>query len=210
MDQKLNNKNDFWYRDVSFNGVNVNDYRQFVYKLATGLDSFLIDTEQFSFSNLSPTHGLNYWDRYNIFEYQNEMMYDLLQHIKSLMSKACNELGIDYDQQKYHIHGWVDVYNGDFNNTDVSNLSWYDEAIKENVFAGMFLLHAEDSFNYYVKNGDVEEIENTPGRLQIFTNHKWFHGKWTESGPKIILSFNIYPLSSLPELEDYVARYIPL
>lgn len=210
MDQKINDKNDFWYRDISFTGVDVNDYRQFVYKLAVGLDSFLIDPTKFSFSNLSPTHGLNYWDRYNVFEYQNEMMYDLLQNIKSLMSSACTALNIDYSQQKYHIHGWIDVYNGEFNDTNLNNLNWYDEAINKNVFTGMFMLDAEDSTNYYSKDNEIEEIENVPGRLQIFTNHKWFHGKWTEDRPKIIFSFNVYPLSLLPELEDYVARYIPL
>jgi hypothetical protein len=210
MDHSLDNSNDFWYRDISFTGVNVNDYRQFVYNLSLGLDNHLVNAQNFSYANLKPGHGLNYWDQYNIFQYQNEIMYDLLQHIKGLLSKACTSLNIEYDAQKYHIHGWVDVYNGEFNETDINNLNWYDEAMTDGVFAGMFMLDAEDSSNYYMKNGEIKEIENTPGRLNLFTNYKWFHGKWTENRPKIIFGFSIYPLSSLPPLEDYVTRYIPI
>lgn len=202
--------NDFWYRDISFTGINVKDYRDFVCVLSTGLDHHMINSSYIAYENLKTVDGINYWDRYNIFSYQNEMMYDLLQHIKGLLQSACKKLDIDYIKQKYHIHGWVDVYNGEFNETDIDNISWYDETMTNNVFAGMFMLDAEDSSNYYLKNGEVKEIENIPGRLNIFTNYKWFHGKWTENRSKIVFGFSIYPLSILPPLEGNVTRYIPL
>lgn len=208
MDHSIDN--DFWYRDISFTGINVGDYRRFVSALAIGVSNHITNLVYISDENLKEFSGIDYWDRYNIFSYQNEIMYDLLQHIKGLLQTACNKLDINYIEQKYHIHGWVDIYNGEFNETDIDNLSWYDEAMTNNVFTGMFLFDAEDSSNYYLKNGEIKEIENMPGRLNIFTNHKWFHGKWTQDRPKIVFRFNIYPLSSLPPLEDYVTRYIPL
>lgn len=206
MDQKLDN--DFWYRDLPFTGLEVTGYRNFAHNLSEGIgpsllkDNFIID--------FTKNNALDYWDKYNIFTFQNDQMYDLLQHIKSLMSKICNELGIDYDKQKYHIHGWIDIYNGEFNDTNINNLNWYEESTQENVFSGMFMFEAEDSFNYYSKNGEILEIENIPGRLHLFTDYKWFHGKWTNNIPKRIFGFNIYPIALLPNIEDFAARYIPL
>lgn len=208
MDKALNNDNDFWYRDLPFTNIEVHGYRQFTEKLMSGLGESMIKNN-FSI-DLEKDNPLNYWDRYSIFDFQNDQMYDLLQHIKSLMSKACNALNIDYEKQKYHIHGWIDVYNGEFNDTNVNNLNWYDETTKENVFSGMFMFDAEDSFNYYMKDGDILEIENIPGRLCLFTNYQWFHGKWTENRSKIVFGFNIYPISLLPEVKDYIVKYIPL
>lgn len=216
MDQSIGD--DFWYRDLPFTGKEITGYRSFLSQLSElRLPKENLMNLKSSWLDLQNNSILDYWDKYNIFTYEDDQMYDLLQHIKALMLRACSALTIDYDKQKYHIHGWVDIYDGEFNNTDIDNINWYDQTLEENVFSGMFFFDAEDSTNYYVKDNHVSEIENIGGRLVLFTNHKWFHGKWKEERekwagdrPKIVFGFNIYPIKNLPALQNTVANYIPL
>lgn len=209
MDYSIYDTNDFWYRDIDWSLEEQEGYKKFLHKLANGVHSHLTIKNNFNL-DIDNSQALDYWDRYNIFVFQNEQMYNLLQHIKGMMLKACDKLQINYDEQKYHIHGWVDQYNGEFNNTDLNNIVWREEATIPNVFSGMLVLNGEPSINHYIKNGQYSSVENMNARLYLFTNYKHFHGEWKEDSTKVVFGFTIYPISALPDEESMVVRCIPL
>lgn len=209
---------DFWYRDVLFGEQEQEGFYAFIRMLSNymlPLEANMADHEIWTEVNKDTI--IDYWDKYNIFSFVNGQIYQLQKEIKELIHRACNALTINFDDQKYYIHGWIDVYHGELNETDVDNIIWYDSALEENVFNGMLFLDAIDSKNYYSKNNNLFELENIEGRLVVFTNHKWFHGRWNYpkeiDRPKIVLGFNVRPISTLVTdgpIQRGSGYYIPL
>ena len=147
---------------------------------------------------------IDYFSRYNIFKYQNETLYDLLQYIKILTVEMCERLNIDYQKQKYHIHGWINRYLGELNNNSKENLPWHNHGDESDHFHGIFAVDAEPSVTHYRIDGNYMDLEQKNGQLVLLTNYEHSHGYWGETRPRITLAFNIKPVNRLPAEKTYI------
>lgn len=210
MIKKLDGNDNFWYTEIIFNELEQSSFREYVKTTAENLyKGFILNS--YEFQNIKNDDSvLDYCKQYNIFLGYQDQIYDLLKSIKGLLLDACNELNIDYDKEKYYIHGWIDQYSGQYNNTDVNNIVWNESSFVDNTFCGFLSLDAEPSKDYYSHSGKIFEFENKNGTLNIFKNHKHANGLWEQNKKNIKIGFNIVPVKVLLDIQNTDIPHVPM
>lgn len=137
------------------------------------------------------------WQEYNVFQFYNEDLYDLLIAIRETIKEACEYYEINFDKQKYMIQGW---FNVNYNNK--GKLDWHDHGDEGAPnFHGYYCVNAEPSTTYYRINNDVNNIINNinkNNRLIVSEmGHPHAMGDWNWSGPRITIAYDIVPVINL-------------
>lgn len=151
-------------------------------------------------------------DYYNIFDKENfgdDALRDLHRELRNLTKQACEYYNINYDEQKYIIHGW---YNLDYKTTNDSGVSplkndknFHDHMAGEGApyFHGYYCVNAEPSSTWYKINGvDLFENINKNNRAIVSeTGHPHGRDDWYSDIPRITIAYDIKPSSGeeLPE-----------
>ena len=151
---------------------------------------------------------------YNVFDWPSIELYDILLKIKETLKNACAEYQIDYDEQKYMIHGWFNyVTVKNFNGPTENNLSWHDHGKRRNAFHGYYCVNAEPSITHYKINEKNIDRNNKNGRLIIAkTGIPHAVGRWEFSEPRITVAYNIMRLDDLLStgIQNEEGPFIPL
>lgn len=140
-----------------------------------------------------------YMEYYNIFTLYSTEIFELMKNIKSMLSIACNEYGIDYDSKQYMIHGWFNYFPIKmYQEKSYDDLFWHDHGNTKNAFHGYYAVNAEPSVTHYVINGEKVDRENKNGRLILAkTGIPHAVGKWNYDEPRMTLAYNVFPLENV-------------
>lgn len=208
MDEMLNGSYNFIAKKTNINTKNlvpfINELSLELEKEHTRLGLFCDTTSNIQYN------PINFFQHYNIFLYQNEELYDLLQVIKDMTIEMCNRLNIDYNKQKYHVHGWINRYHGELNNSKKENYPWHTHGDEEDHFHGILGVDSEPSVTHYRIDGQEMDLQQINGRVVLLTNYEHSHGLWNEDRPRITIAFNVKPIKELPDIKLGKISYIPL
>ena len=154
---------------------------------------------------------IDFFLHYNIFLYQNNELYDFMQIIKSMTIEMCDRLSLNFDEQKYHVHGWINRYVGELKYTDKKDLPWHNHGPANDEFHGLLSVDSEPSITHYKIDGEDMDLQQINGRCVLLTNYEHSHGgDWNSEKPRITLAFNVKPIKGLPDRSFGWAPYIPL
>jgi hypothetical protein len=163
-------------------------------------------------SNQWPYDPGNHWFTFNIFNFYSDGIYSLKSNIAEMTKEACSYYGIDYDRQKYYIHGWFNYYNAKRNvGVDPENLHYHDHGDMPHRFHGYYCLNAEPSITYYKINDKIISNVNQNDKA-ILSKNGYPHavGEWNEDSNRITLAYNIVPLNQLDHKSKTTGPFIPL
>lgn len=158
--------------------------------------------------------GTHYNLKYNIFQFHHKGIFDLLKSIKSMMVEACEYYGINFDEQKYYIHGW-------FNCDDkepihkITDRMLHDHTGGTGIpyFHGYYCINAEPSVTYYKINRETmfENINKNNRAILSETGHPHRKGFWSEDNKRVTIAYDVLSLNSNDLLsEDLNQHWIPL
>lgn len=138
------------------------------------------------------------WEEYNVFQFHNEEIYNVLLGIKDALHEACEYYGVDYKQEKFMIQGWFNI-----NDRKVGKLDWHDHGGPwAPFFHGYYCIKAEPSSTFYKLENDetkIVENHNKDNRLILSEmGHPHAMGNWDWDGARITLAYDIIPLRLFP------------
>jgi len=138
----------------------------------------------------------SYSEDFNIFNTLSPELYIILFNIKKLLIKACSEYGIDFNLQKYAIHGWLNYFPDPMNlDRSYDNLFWHDHGNHMHHFHGYYAVNAEPSITHYKLNNKKVDRKNKNGSLILAkTGIPHAIGKWNEAEPRITIAYDLVPL----------------
>lgn len=200
-----NNSLKIFTKSLSLNLDNLNKYLKYKY-------------EEMKLNNYSDKDTKfydpgNHWETYNIFNFYNEEIFDLKKGVLELTKENCSYYGIDFDEQKYMIHGWFNYYPV---KTDIGvskeNLRYHDHFPNPMTFHGYYCVNAEPSITYYkdVDNKIFDQINKNNTLIVAKNGFPHSPGEWNQDTHRITIAYNILPLSVLIENTGTRAPFIPL
>lgn len=137
---------------------------------------------------------------YNVFTFDNESISKLKQELKKLIIDACSYYGINFDAQKYAIHGWFNVdpkSEGGHVSPLHNDKFFHDHMGGEGapVFHGYYCINAEPSSTFYKINGETpfENINKNNRAIVSETGHPHGRDDWYQDSPRITLAYDIAP-----------------
>ncbi len=155
----------------------------------------------------------NHWLNFNIFHFYHEGIYTLQKAVRDLTKEACEYYNVDFDKQKYYIHGWFNYYPIKVNNNvDPDDLIYHDHGSNIHFpFHGYYCVNAEPSTTYYKINGVRFDNINKNNRA-ILSQNGFPHavGEWNEDSNRITIAYNIRPLKQLNHEIKGSGQFIPL
>lgn len=155
------------------------------------------------------TLGTGLSSLYNIFQFHNKEIHELLKSIRSMVKEACEYYEIDFKIQNFMVQGWFNInYNG------VNRLNWHDHGIPGAPhFHGYYCVNAEPSITRYrIFNNPERIIENKNKNNQAILSemgHPHSIDNWEWDGPRITIAYDIMRLEDL-DAQDMRQHWIPL
>jgi hypothetical protein len=150
------------------------------------------------------------WREYNVFQFNNEEIYNVFSAIKDLMLEACEYYEIDFKSQKYMVQGWFNI-----NHKNVGKLDWHDHGGPwAPNFHGYYSIKAEPSSTWYKiggYDGEPYEVTNVDNVVLLSEmGHPHAQGDWDWDGPRVTLAYDIVPLKMLRVSSAQEQHWIPL
>jgi hypothetical protein len=150
------------------------------------------------------------WKEYNVFQFNNEEIYNVFLGVKDAVLEACDYYGVDFNKQKYMVQGWFNI-----NYNHIGKLGWHEHGGPwAPYFHGYYSIKSEPSITYYKINNDdnnIKENHNVNNRLVLSEmGHPHAMGDWDWDGPRITLAYDILPLQYLLDTMSVEQHWIPL
>lgn len=144
-------------------------------------------------------------DKYNIFSMSNIEIVRLYDALVKLTKEACEYYEINFEEQKYMIHGWFNLdFSNEGNKGAISPLNhpyhFHDHSEGRGIpyFHGYYCVNAEPSTTYYKiggKDGKLFNNINTNNRAIVSeTGHPHGRDDWYEEKHRITIAYDIAPL----------------
>ena len=149
-------------------------------------------------------------DRYNIFSFANKEIYNLHQALRNLTIEACEYYEINFEEQKYLIHGW---FNSDGATPDngkyggVNPVKYphhfhdHSDGLGVPYFHGYYCVNAEPSSTFYQINRDAnnvfENINKNNRAIISETGHPHGRDDWFSEEYRITIAYDITPMANL-------------
>lgn len=134
---------------------------------------------------------------YNIFQFSNESIYNLYLALRDLTKEACEYYEIDYDKQKFMIHGWFNVDSKKDFNPDTA--TYHDHSGGKGVpyFHGYYCVNAEPSSTFYKINREsyFENVNKNNRAILSETGHPHAIGGFDFGSNRITIAYDITPLN---------------
>lgn len=143
---------------------------------------------------------------YNIFDKENfgcDELRDLHSELRKVTKQACEYYGINYEDQKYIIHGWFNLdykTEGSYGVSPIKNdQNFHDHMSGEGApyFHGYYCVNAEPSSTFYKIGGiDGELFENINKNNRAIvseTGHPHGRDDWFDDNPRITVAYDIKP-----------------
>lgn len=144
--------------------------------------------------------------KYNLFEFKNEIIQRLYKEIMSLTKNACEHYDIVFDNQDYMMRGW---FNVDSPSTKEYNPVKNQKLFHDHLggfgapdFHGYYCVNAEPSITYYrVDENTIYENQNKNNRIVLCQNgFPHSRGSWNECNQRITIAFDVVPRQRLIDL----------
>lgn len=134
---------------------------------------------------------------YNIFQFSNNSIYELYKALRQLTKEACEYYEIDYDDQKFMIHGWFNVDSKkDF---DKETSAYHDHSGGKGApyFHGYYCVNAEPSSTFYNigRQSPFENVNKNNRAILSETGHPHAIGGFDFGSERITIAYDITPLS---------------
>jgi hypothetical protein len=146
------------------------------------------------------------WRDYNVFQYHEANLYDLLRALSGLTREACDHYGLNFEKQRYMVQGWFNI-----NTKSSGKLDWHIHSeLGAPHFHGYYCVNAEPSSTWYqVGQSEITEVVNKNNRA-ILGESRFPHamGDWDWDGNRITVAYDISPLRALQK--EYEQHYVPL
>ncbi len=145
------------------------------------------------------------WRDYNVFQFHESNVYDLLLAIGEMTREACDYYELNFRSQRFMVQGWFNV-----NYAHSGKLDWHIHSpLGAPQFHGYYAVTAEPSQTHYNIDGDIVVVENRNNRA-ILGESKWPHamGDWSWGGPRITVAYDVSPLRALDKQNEQ--HYVPL
>lgn len=133
---------------------------------------------------------------YNIFQFSNEAIYQLYIALRNLTKEACEYYEIDYEEQKFMIHGWFNVdAKKDFN---LDTAKYHDHSGGKGIpyFHGYYCVNAEPSSTFYNigRETPFENINKNNRAILSETGHPHAIGGFDFGSERITIAYDVTPL----------------
>jgi hypothetical protein len=145
------------------------------------------------------------WRDYNVFQFHDANLYDLLLALGDVTREACDYYEVDFKACRFMVQGWFNV-----NYSHVGKLDWHTHShMGAPQFHGYYCVSAEPSQTHYDVDGQQVTVENKNNRL-ILGESRWPHamGDWSWDGPRITVAYDVSPLRTLDRVHEQ--HYVPL
>jgi len=151
---------------------------------------------------------------FNVFQFYNPEIYNLYVGLRDLTKEACQHYGLDFEKEKFMIHGWFNSDNGK-KEIDLNNESLYHDhsgGTGAPYFHGYYCVKAEPSSTYYKINRDrpFENININNRAIISETGHPHAIGVWDQPEQRVTIAYDITPLSMISGGGYPEQRWIPL
>jgi hypothetical protein len=150
------------------------------------------------------------WREYNVFQFNNIQIYDLLIAVKELAGEVFDYYHIDPKKERYMVQGWFNI-----NHHKTGKLDWHKHVSEEQdtskMFHGYYGVNIDDSSTFYKTEDKIFENKNKNNRL-ILSNSRYAHamGDWNWEGPRISVAYDLLPLSVILEQDLDHQHWFPL
>lgn len=136
---------------------------------------------------------------YNIFQFSNESIYKLYKALRQLTKEACDYYDIDYNKQRFMIHGW---YNADSQKTfNLETSGYHDHSGGRGApyFHGYYCVNAEPSSTFYNidRKNPFENVNKNNRAILSETGHPHAIGTFHYDAERITIAYDITPLHLL-------------
>jgi hypothetical protein len=133
--------------------------------------------------------------KYNIFHYPNKEISTLLSSIRQLTKEACEYYGIDFDKQRYMIHGWFNLWKL-LSTEKIEDKSWhFHDKVGAPNFHGYYCVNAEPSITHYRINGkSFDNINKNNRAILSETGHEHAPGDWLNGHDRITIAYDVLPI----------------
>lgn len=134
---------------------------------------------------------------YNIFQFYNEHIYNLFLALRNLTKEACSYYEIDYNQQRFMIHGWFNVDSKKI--FDLNTATYHDHSGGKGApyFHGYYCVNAEPSSTFYNINREspFENVNKNNRAILSETGHPHAIGGFDFGSERITIAYDITPLN---------------
>jgi hypothetical protein len=141
----------------------------------------------------------NHWNTFNVFNFDSKEISDLKEEIKKMTIEACSYYDINFEEQKYYIHGWFNYYPTKVNESvEPENLTYHDHGDLPHWLHGYYCVNAEPSTTYYKINDKRFDNINKNNRAVLSINgFPHSPGPWQENTNRITIGYNLRPAKDL-------------
>lgn len=195
-----------FYKDIDNDLNRMSSYLQALYKTMKIIYRVHEDDNFVESNSLSTIK----WKEYNVFQFNNVQIYDLLVAVKGLASDVFDYYGIDPTQERYMVQGWFNI-----NHSTEGKLDWHrhvsDDQDTSKMFHGYYGVSVDNSSTFYQTDNGIVENKNKNNRL-ILANSRYPHamGDWDWEGPRISVAYDLLPLSVILEQDLEHQHWVPL
>ena len=195
-----------FYKDINIDTDKLSSYLQSLYETMKIVFRVSEDDTFLESNSLSTIK----WREYNVFQFNNVQIYDLLVAVRQLAGEVFDHYGIDPSQERYMIQGWFNI-----NYNTSGKLDWHrhvsDDQDTSKMFHGYYGVRTDNSSTFYKTDSGILENKNKSNRL-ILANSKYPHamGDWDWDGPRISIAYDLLPLSVVLEQDLDHQHWVPL
>ncbi len=195
-------------KQLNNNLFKLNIFLKDIYKKMEDGDFFSDEIETDTFYRTSNSISTMNFHQYNIFQLYNESIHNLLLSIKEMTKEACDYHKIDYESQKFYIHGWFNL-----NYAGKGKLDWHDHPGNGiPFFQGYYCVNAEPSITNYIINNEKVDIVNKNNRAILMETghmHKMADWQWAAT-PRITVGYEVVPIYFIQKDDTFQQHWIPL
>jgi hypothetical protein len=145
------------------------------------------------------------WRDYNVFQFHDPAIYDLLRALGDLTREACEYYELDFERHRFMVQGWFNV-----NYAHSGKLDWHTHShLGAPQFHGYYCVRAEPSSTHYMVDGEEVVVVNKNNRALLGESlHEHAMGDWAWDGPRVTIAYDIAPLRGLETSQEQ--HYVPL
>lgn len=141
-------------------------------------------------------------ESYNVFSYDYPEMYKLKNAIRSMVKEACEYYGVNYEEQKYMIHGWFNLEQKIREEKSINPVNqekfFHDHLDGSGApnFHGYYCVNAEPSITYYKINNEIlfENINKNDRAILSETGHPHGRDDWRLEESRITIAYDVTPV----------------
>jgi len=187
-------------------------------KLSLFLQEQYKNMEDLSFKNITPiveddqwldsaSISSIKWREYNVFQFYNNEIYNLLENISDVVKEACNYYDVPFKEQRYMIQGWFNI-----NYAKKGKLDWHNHGGPWiPFFEGYYCVNTEPSVTHYSVFGEEILNQNKDNRMIVAEmGHPHKMGDWDWEKPRITIAYDIVPLSVIMKMKAVPQHWMPL